>query len=93
MNIQVHTWIIWDFWRVIQEERDVYEGEWKDDKAHGTGRYYSRQRSYIRRRMRRRQTTLAQLVCKRIFIFIISKLNKIFNIIKSDWFKKIKKIC
>ena len=30
---------IWDFWRVIQEDRDVYEGEWKDDKAHGTGRY------------------------------------------------------
>ena len=29
------------------------------------------------------------IVCKRIFIFIILKLNKIFNIIKSDWYTEI----
>ena len=28
------------------------------------------------------------IVCKRIFIFIILKLNKIFNTIKSSWLKE-----
>ena len=85
MNIQVHTWIYWTFENDPRRQRCLWR--WMEGRQGSRYRkIYSRQRSYIRRRMGRRQTILAQLVCKRIFIFIISKLNKNFNIIKSDWF-------
>ena len=65
----------------------VYEGEWKGDKAHCTGRYSHANGATYEGEWKDDKQHWHNIVCKRIFIFIILKLNKIFNIIKSDWFR------
>ena len=62
---------LWDFGMVKTDDTTEYEGEWKDDKAHGTGRYTHANGATYEGEWKDDKQHWHNIVCKRIFIFIL----------------------